>query len=96
MNGSLTLLLAVFDELMQWTFLRWYIDPRNPHSARETFAALGQEERGSDKQKSLLCQILDKNMLYVNASELDNAEFAVPDEDKSLTRDFFEKTPRPV
>ncbi len=105
-------LLAIFDELMRWTFLRWYVDPRNPHTARETFIALGTDVAGTipgsarqgreaseagmprttpglDKQKSLLCQLLDKNMLYVNASELDDADFAIPDEDKRLTREFL-------
>ena len=84
------LLLALFDELLNWTFLKWYVDPRNPHAARETFIALGEEEDGTEKQKSLLAQLLDKNHLYINASEMDDADFAIPDDDKRLTREFLD------
>ncbi len=85
-------LLSLFDELMQWSFLKWYVDPRHPEAARETFVAIGKEEGGTDKQRSLLCQILDKNQLYVNASEMDDADFNISDADKRLTREFLAKT----
>lgn len=82
-------LLALFDELMQWTFLKWYVDPRHPEAARETFIAIGAEEDGAEKQKSLLCQLLDKNQIYLNATEMDDDDFNVPDEDKRLTRELL-------
>ena len=77
------------DELMQWTYLKWYVDPRNPESARESFVALGEEEDGCEKQKHLLCQLLDKNQLYVNTSDMNDIDFSIPDEDKRLTREFL-------
>jgi len=46
--------MSLLGKLMQWTFLKWYVDPRNPQDARESFVALGAEEGGVDKQKSLL------------------------------------------
>lgn len=41
------------------------------------------------QQKQFLMEILDKNLLYVNACDLDDAEFAVSDADKRFTRSFY-------
>ena len=35
-------------------------------------------------QKHLLTELLDKNQLYVNLSEVEDADFAVSAEDKSV------------
>jgi len=77
------------DELMQWTYLRWYVVPRHPVSARASFVALGREDDGCERQRHLLCQLLDTNKLYFNASDMDDIGFAVPDGDKRLARQFL-------
>ena len=41
-----------------------------------------------DKKKFLL-ELLDKNLLYVNLSDLDDEEFAISDADKKFTRSFY-------
>jgi len=42
-----------------------------------------------EKQKHLLAELLDKNQLYVNLSEIDDARFNVSAEDKALNRAFY-------
>ena len=42
-----------------------------------------------DKQKCFLVELLDKNQLYVNASEMDDATFDIPENDKAFTKSFY-------
>lgn len=42
-------------------------------------------------QKRFLIECLDKNMLYVPLSDMDSKEYAISDEDKRLTREFYKK-----
>ena len=42
-------------------------------------------------QKKLLLEILDKNQLYVNYSEIDDISHEVPEEDKIFTHNFYNK-----
>jgi adenine-specific DNA-methyltransferase len=49
-------------------------------------------EKGLDKQKKLLAELLNKNQLYVNLSEIDDKDFGVSDEDKKLNRSFYGET----
>ncbi len=48
-------------------------------------------ENGLDKQKRQLAELLNKNQLYVNLSEMDDEDFAVSEEDKALNRQFYEE-----
>lgn len=41
------------------------------------------------EQKQLLIEILDKNQLYVNASEMDDSELNISESDKAFTRSFY-------
>ena len=60
-----------------------------PDEAVADFMAIGQSEGGLAKQKQLLTELLNKNQLYVNLSEIDDAEFGVSEEDKALNRAFY-------
>jgi len=42
-----------------------------------------------DDQKRFLMELLDKNMLYVNLCDMDDAEFGVSEEDKAFTKSFY-------
>ncbi len=48
------------------------------------FAALETEEK-----RKVLYELLDANMLYVNRSDIDDAESGLTDEDKAFTRSFY-------
>ena len=41
------------------------------------------------EQKRLLIEILDKNQLYVNASEMDDSDLNISESDKAFTRSFY-------
>lgn len=41
------------------------------------------------EQKQLLIEILDKNQLYVNASDMDDSELNISESDKAFTRSFY-------
>ncbi|HBC30826.1 MAG TPA: DNA methylase [Clostridiales bacterium] len=42
-----------------------------------------------DKQKKLVAELLDKNRLYVNLSDLDDEDMAINEEDKAFTKSFY-------
>jgi len=75
--------------MAEGSFLNWYVNPETPEEAVKDFEALGKEPGGIEKQKRLLAGLLDKNQLYVNLSEIDDAQFKVSDEDKALNRAFY-------
>jgi adenine-specific DNA-methyltransferase len=60
-----------------------------PEEAVNDFIALGKEPNGLEKQKHLLAEMLDKNQLYVNLSEIEDAQFNVSEEDKRLNKKFY-------
>lgn len=82
-------LLKIWQEMAEGSFLNWYVNPEMPEEAVKDFEAIGKEENGFDKQKKLLAELLDKNQLYVNLSEIDDAQFKVSKEDKDLNKAFY-------
>ncbi|HOZ37315.1 MAG TPA: site-specific DNA-methyltransferase [Anaerolineaceae bacterium] len=82
-------LLQIWQEMAENSFLNWYVNPKLPEDAIRTFIEIGKEENGVVKQKKLLMELLDKNQLYVNLSEIDDAKFSVSDEDKALNKAFY-------
>jgi len=84
-------LLEIWKAMAENSFLNWYINPKMPEEAVKDFEAIGKEPEGFEKQKKLLAELLDKNQLYVNLSEIDDAQFKVSEEEKELNRKFFEE-----
>ncbi len=85
-------LVALWQEIAVNSFLNWYVNPQTPDDAVNDFIAIGQSENGLDKQKRLLAELLNKNQLYVNLSEIDDDDFAVSEEDKALNQQFYGKS----
>ena len=50
---------------------------------------IGFKDLSLDEQKRLLMELLDKNQLYVNASEMDDATLDIPENDKAFTKSFY-------
>ena len=84
-------LIEVWKAMAEGSFLNWYVNSQMPEQAVNDFIALGTEPDGLKKQKHLLAQLLDKNQLYVNYSEIDDEQFKVSEEDKALNRLFYGK-----
>ena len=78
-------LLDIWQDMAENSFLNWYVNPSMPEEAVRDFEAVGDLER----QKHLLAELLDKNQLYFNLSEIDDARFNVGEEDKALNRAFY-------
>jgi adenine-specific DNA-methyltransferase len=47
------------------------------------------EKTDLDNLKILLIELLDKNMLYINYSEIDDENNKVSDEDKKVNKEFY-------
>jgi adenine-specific DNA-methyltransferase len=82
-------LLAVWKQMAKDSFLNWYVKPVAPKGALEDFKAIGNGLHGLENQKKKLTELLDKNQLYVNLSEIDDAQFKVSKEDKQLNKTFY-------
>lgn len=82
-------LLKIWQEMAEGSFLNWYINSEMPEDSVKDFEELGKGKNGLEKQKHLLAEILDKNQLYVNLSEIDDAQFKVSKEDKALNKAFY-------
>lgn len=44
-----------------------------------------------DEQKNLVMELLNKNQLYVNLSDIDDEDYKVSEADKVFTRSFYGK-----
>jgi len=77
-------LKAAWEEMQDHAFLSYKLDPKTFDASKSEFASLAFED-----QQRFLAEVLDKNLLYVPYSEIDDASYAVSEEDKKLNRQFF-------
>lgn len=49
------------------------------------------ERLSLDDQKQVVAELIDKNRLYVNASDVDDEDFGLSEEDIAFTKSFYEK-----
>ena len=82
-------LVAIWWDIAENSFLNWYVNAEIPEDAVKDFIEIGKGENGLEKQKKLLAELLNKNQLYVNLSEIEDGDFGVSDEDKALNRAFY-------
>ena len=79
-------LVELWQDIAENSFLNWYVNAEKPQEAVDDFTAIGDLET----QKHLLAKLLDKNQLYVNLSEIADADFEVSEADKALNKKFYE------
>lgn len=77
-------LLVIWEKMKAKSFLNYNVDIKKQEEHIEEFKSLSLKE-----QKQHLCEILDKNQLYVNLSSLNDKDFNCTDEEKHLNRDFY-------
>jgi len=77
-------LLVIWNEMQEKAFISYKIEPKAINENISEF-----EKLSFDEQKRFLIEILDKNQLYVNCSEIDDKEYGVSDTDKKLNRKFY-------
>ena len=78
-------LSALLEEILGSGFIASTVNPADINPDAKDFAALKKADR-----KKLLLALLDKNMLYVNYSDLDDETFAVNERAKKFTRGFYD------
>ena len=78
-------LLQIWEQMKAKSFLNYNVDIKKQDEHLEDFKALSLDE-----QKRHLCELLDKNQLYVNLSSLNDADFACSDEEKKVTKNFYQ------
>lgn len=75
-------LIKIYEEMKEQAFFRYDFDSKKFDS--KEFAELDFE-----KQQKALIDILDKNHLYVNYSEIEDTEYNISNEDKKLSASFY-------
>lgn len=78
-------LLNIYEKMKQEAFFRYDIELLK--FDEKEFAQLPLKE-----QKQVLCECLDKNHLYVNLSEIDDATYKVSADDKKLNKEFYKQS----
>ena len=77
-------LATIWKQMQETGFLSWKVNPKEINANADDFTTLAIED-----QKRFLIECLDKNMLYVPYSEIDNAEFGISKSDKNINKDFY-------
>jgi len=77
-------LQAIWADMQATGFLSWKVKPQDINEYIKEFSELTLED-----QKRFLIECLDKNLLYVPYSEINNEEFSISQNDKSLNSDFY-------
>lgn len=78
-------LLQIWEEMKAKSFLNYNVDIQKQEQHIEDFKTLSLEE-----QKQHLCELLDKNQLYVNLSSLNDKNFECTPEEQKVTREFYQ------
>lgn len=78
-------LLKIWEQMKNKSFLNYNVDIKKQDENMNEFKGLNLA-----KQKQHLCELLDKNQLYVNLSSLNDVDFACSKEEKKVTKDFYQ------
>lgn len=76
-------LQKIWADMQDKAFLSYRIDPKTIDLNSADFNALSL-----DDQKRFLIEVMDKNMLYVPLSEIEDITYSINDDDKKLNRQF--------
>ncbi len=79
-------LINVWNEMQETAFLLYQFDKKTFNERLEAFKMASIED-----MKQYLIEVLDKNQLYVNYSEIQDATFNVSPEDIALNKQFYAK-----
>lgn len=77
-------LWKIWEQMQETGFISYRIQPKTINAEKSSFEELSLKE-----QKQFLIELLDKNQLYVNYSEIDDETYQVSEEEKKLNREFY-------
>ncbi|HHU34776.1 MAG TPA: site-specific DNA-methyltransferase [Bacteroidetes bacterium] len=78
-------LLRIWEHMKEKSFFKYSIDLQKFENSIPEFKQFTLE-----MQKEVLMELLDKNQMYVNLSSLNDADFACTDDEKRVTKDFYQ------
>ena len=78
-------LATIWEQMQETGFLSWKVNPKEINANADDFTTLAIED-----QKRFLIECLDKNLLYIPYSEIDNAEFGISENDKKINNQFYQ------
>ena len=78
-------LVTIWEQMQETGFLSWKVNPKEINANADDFTTLTIED-----QKRFLIECLDKNLLYIPYSEIDNAEFGISENDKKINNQFYQ------
>lgn len=76
---------AIWKRMQETGFLSWKINVKEINDESSGFEQLSIED-----QKRFLIECLDKNLLYVPFSEIENGEYKISNADRELNRKFYQ------
>jgi len=77
-------LIALWNEMQEKAFLSYKISVKTIDATKEDFKSLSVEDK-----KKFLIEVMDKNLLYVPLSEINDQSYAISAADKALNLQFF-------
>ncbi|MBU2576221.1 MAG: site-specific DNA-methyltransferase [Nanoarchaeota archaeon] len=77
-------LLKIWDEMCEKYFLNYDVEIKKFNDNKKDF-----EKMTLKQQKEVLVEMLNKNQLYVNLSEVEDSQFKISKEDKELNKKFY-------
>jgi len=77
-------LLSIWDQMKEKSFLAYNVDIKAQEENMEEFKHLDLAQ-----QKEMLCEILDKNQLYVNVTDMNDSRFETTEEEREVTEAFY-------
>ncbi|MET3036914.1 DNA methyltransferase [Chryseobacterium sp. NRRL B-14859] len=79
------ILFQIWEEMKAKSFLNYNVDIQKQEQYIDDFKRLSLQE-----QKQHLCELLDKNQLYVNLSSLNDKNFECTQEEQRVTKEFYQ------
>lgn len=76
----------LYNELKNNEFVTYRVNINKLEENQEEFNYLTEEEK-----RKFLIQVIDKNLLYVNYSEIDDESYNISEEDKKFNHSFYKK-----
>jgi adenine-specific DNA-methyltransferase len=75
---------TIWQRMQENAFLSYKVDPKTINEEKETFDAFSLNE-----QKQFLVEMLDKNQLYVNYSEIEDEDYGISEDGQKQNHQFY-------
>lgn len=82
--GSKEALQDIWQRMQKNAFLSYKVSPKEINKEKEAFNELTLKE-----QKQFLVEVLDKNQLYVNYSEIEDEDYGISEEEQEKNHQFY-------